>query len=193
MSHLPEKILFGTSRCFPIEMLLRPGIDCTMEGERNLLHFVLPPWQRPEVWEAPRKRAFIEGIFLGLGTGTYVHHEAEMNPNGQMKPMSGWLIDGQQRISAIRDFVNDEIAIFNGIRFSDMTPVEQRVRFLHVVFPSHEIPYQQDEQLLKELYRRLNFGGIAHTEQDAQRLDSARTVCLGVGAASTRHPHERQR
>jgi hypothetical protein len=189
MSLLPEKLHLGESRAYPIEMMLRQPITRTMDAERSLLHFVLPPWQRPEVWDQARKRTFIEGIFLGLGTGIYVHHEVELDHNGQMKPMSGWLIDGQQRISAIRDFVHNKLEIFDGLQFSDISPAEQRRRFLHVVFPSHEIPYQQDERMHKELYHRLNFGGVAHTTEDLQRLETA----LPVSTEGSVHPVQRQR
>lgn len=171
MSRLPESILNGRTRLADIESLLRPDSDSgdLAPGERRVLCWVLPPWQRPEVWEEGRKRAFIEGIFLGLGTGTYVVHQPDWDESGR-KPMSGWLIDGQQRISAIRDFVQGDLTIFDGLRYADLDEVERRRRFLHLVFPYVELPYQEDEKFLRELYLRLNFGGVPHTQADLDRV-----------------------
>ena len=166
---LPERILRGVVREQSLEHLLGTPIEMTHPAERQLLAWVLPPWQRPEVWDVARKRAFVEGIFLGLGTGNYVVHAPDWDANGT-KPMSGWLIDGQQRLSAIRDFVRDDLEIFDGVRYSDIDQISRRRRFLGQTFPYIELSYAPDEQRLKTLYERLNFGGMGHTAADLQRL-----------------------
>jgi len=170
MNKLPEKILSGTTRDMSVSHLLQPAPEVLL-SERSLLRWVLPPWQRPEVWDLARKRAFIEGIFLGLGAGYYVVHEEDWDRDGQRKPMSGWLLDGQQRISAIRDFVQGEVVIFDGLRWGDLSELDRLRRFLRAPFPYVEIAYQDDERRLKEIYVRMNFGGMAHTEADLARLE----------------------
>lgn len=169
MSRLPQKILQGNTRLMPIEVLLRTSPIPISGDERQLLCWVLPAWQRAEVWSVERKKAFIEGIFLGLGTGTYVVHQPEWNNDGAL-PMSGWLVDGQQRLSAIRDFVKGGLTIFDGLRYVDLPEPERKIRFLSIVFPCIELAYQPDEQRLRELYHRLNFGGMPHTEGDLQHM-----------------------
>lgn len=179
---VPEPLLRGMTRDTSIEHLLGTPIETTHPAERQLLAWVLPPWQRPEVWDAARKRAFIEGIFLGLGTGSYVVHAPDWDANGT-KPMSGWLIDGQQRISAIRDFVQDDLVIFDGVRYSDIDTITRRRRFLSQTFSYIELSYAPDEQRLKTLYERLNFGGMGHTAADLQRLSD--TPALPITSAPT--------
>lgn len=78
------------------------------------MNLVLPPWQRPPSWNLDQQVQFIEGIFLGLGTGYYVINGRDYDDQGHDKPMSGWLIDGQQRITAIARFFHGEISIFGG-------------------------------------------------------------------------------
>lgn len=168
-SRIPQPLLSGRTREFPIEVLLSGLPPVLHEGERALLNLVLPPWQRPEVWDGARKRRFVEGIFLGLGTGFYVVTEMDWDASGR-KAMSGWLLDGQQRLSALRDFCQGRIEIFDGVRFGDLDLPTLRRRFLHVVFPCIELPYTDDERSLKELYARLNFSGVPHTEEDRDRL-----------------------
>ena len=181
-SALPERLLRGMQRDTTVEHLLGRPIETTHPAERQLLAWVLPPWQRPEVWDVSRKRAFIEGIFLGLGTGYYVVHAPDWDESG-VKPMSGWLIDGQQRISAIRDFVQGDLDIFDGVRYADIDEITRRRRFLGLNFPYIELNYAPDEQRLKTLYERLNFGGMGHTAADLQRLTD--TPALSITSAPT--------
>jgi hypothetical protein len=168
---LPEPILDATERAYAISSLWQgtPANPNTPE-ERRLLNLVLPPWQRPVVWTEAQQVRFIEGIFLGLGTGYYVVNGRDYEYAGADKPMSGWLIDGQQRITAIARFIADEIAIFGGVHYSDLSIGEKRRRFDNLTFPCFELGYEDDESKLKVLYHRLNFSGIAHTQEDLQRL-----------------------
>lgn len=172
MKTLPDPILRGTRREFDIEHLFRmPAVQPTQPHERTMLCWVLPAWQRPEVWDEQRKRKFVEGIFLGLGTGYYVVHQPDWDDNGA-RPMSGWLIDGQQRLSALRDFVHHGLPVFDDVTWGDLN-VAQRRRFMSTGFACFELAYQHDEQRLREIYDRLNFGGVAHTQADRNRCLAA--------------------
>ena len=168
---LPDVLLQGRRRECNIEYLTSSSThaDPTSDAERQLLCWVVPPWQRPEVWSDQQKARFIEGIFLGLGTGYYVVNEPDWDEGGS-KPMSGWLINGQQRLTAIRDFTAGRVEIFGGLRYDDLSRVDRMKRFAHVVFPCIEIDYQADESRLRELYDRLNFGGTAHTPADREHF-----------------------
>lgn len=171
---LPEPLLAGRRRDFPISALIEgTPIDPTAPEERRLLNLVVPPWQRKEVWTADQKTRFVEGIFLGLGTGYYVTNGADWGADGKCLPMSGWLLDGQQRLSSIRDFLRDALPIFDGIVFSDLDRPTAIKRFLRHPFPRFELDYTDDEQMLRNLYERLNFGGTAHTAEDRARFDQA--------------------
>ncbi len=165
---IPKPLLIGTLHDYGIGALVdMPSPETIHPAERRLMNLSLPPWQRPETWSEAQKRRFVEGIFLGLGTGTYVVHQHDWDEAGQPKPMSGWLLDGQQRISALRDFLSGEMVIFGDVRFPDM-PLPDQLRFKRRPFPCHELDYTDNEVLLKELYDRLNFGGTPHTQ--AQRV-----------------------
>lgn len=171
---IPKPLLNGTQRDYSIGHLVEmssPGP--AVPAERRLMNLNLPPWQRPEVWTAAQKRRFIEGIWLGLGCGFYVINGSDWESNGQPKPMSAWLLDGQQRISALRDFLAGDLVIFGDVRFTDLSEADQR-RFLRRPFPCFELEYTDDEDALKELYDRLNFSGTAHTAE--QRVLPSRSI-----------------
>ena len=172
MKTIPDPILRGSRREFDIEYLFRtPAVQATQPHERLLLCWVLPAWQRPEVWDEARKRRFIEGIFLGLGTGYYVVHQPDWDESGA-RPMAGWLIDGQQRLGALRDFVCHGLPIFDDVRWDDLSAAQRR-RFMSTNFPCIELAYQDDEHRLREIYDRLNFGGVAHSQADRERARKA--------------------
>lgn len=174
---IPDPILSGTTREYQIDTLLGQAeeshaSDHISTGGRMLMGFNLPSWQREEKWTDQQKRRFIEGIFLGLGCGYYVVHQMDWDLDANPLPMAGWLLDGQQRIAAIRDFVYGQLSIFDGVRYGDLDRPTQLRRFRRQAFPCIEIPYQVDEEHLKEVYRRLNFGGTPHTAADLARVNA---------------------
>ncbi|EPS7995359.1 TPA: DUF262 domain-containing protein [Pseudomonas aeruginosa] len=170
---LPAPTLAGNQRSYSISALWEgTPARINVDQERQLLNLVLPPWQRPPSWNLDQQVQFIEGIFLGLGTGYYVINGRDYDDQGHDKPMSGWLIDGQQRITAIARFFHGEISIFGGIFFQDLSLADKRRRFNNLIFPCIEMDYTDDEKVLKELYRRLNFSGTPHTEADLELLNA---------------------
>lgn len=174
---LPEQLLSGNACPRTISSLWEESsIDKTVDTERQLLSLVLPPWQRPPTWDEDRKRAFIEGVFLGFPPGAIVTVAPDWSngPGGiaLVRPRSGWLIDGQQRVTAIRDFLQGHLAIFDGVRYQDLSRPQQIRRFDQIILTRIELPNNTEEDLLKQLYRRMNYGGVQHTHDDLCRLES---------------------
>ncbi|TXT25423.1 MAG: hypothetical protein FD131_4624 [Rhodocyclaceae bacterium] len=162
---LPKPLLTGTLHDYGIGHLVdMPAPELAEPTDRRLMNLTLPPWQRGEEWSEEQKRRFIEGIFLGLGTGYYVVHSSDWDGAGKPKTMSGWLLDGQQRISALRDFLAGKLVVFGDVRFTEMAAPDQ-LRFKRRPFPCHELEYTDNEDTLKELYDRLNFGGTPHSAE----------------------------
>lgn len=162
---IPQPLLKGTQHDYQIGHLVdMPPPGPAVPAERRLLNLNLPPWQRPEVWTHSQKRRFVEGIFLGLGCGQYVVNGSDWESDGEPKPMSAWLLDGQQRISALRDFLAGDLVVFDDVSFPAM-PAADQLRFKRRPFPCFELDYTDDENALKELYDRLNFSGTPHTAE----------------------------
>src|SRR3546814_14998333 len=95
--------------------------------------------------------------------------------DGRFDPTDRWLIDGQQRCNALWSYVNDEFPIFVGTehehRWSDLNIVEQRF-FRHIQIGYTKLQ-SNDENHLRMVYDRLNFGGVAHTDdQRATKVPS---------------------
>lgn len=183
--HLPYPTIDGTISSMPIELLTNPSVWIIKDDDPNanelwdmsqprLCGFFLPPFQRPLVWDEARMIAFVESAYLGIHLGTIVYND------GLDLPMKGsrfhftdrWLIDGQQRCNALWNYVNDAFPIFVGTphehHWSDLNQTEQRT------FKGIRIGYTElkidDEQHLRLVYDRLNFGGVPHTEDQRALL-----------------------
>lgn len=131
------------------------------EGERRLGNFVLPPFQRPEVWTLEQKIRFIESIWNGLPLGTYIVNRV-LTP--WACPYDNWLLDGQQRITAILDYVGDVFPIM-GYRWSELTKQDQ-VQFGMTPMACLETQITDLAQL-EDIYDRLAYGGTPHEPKEA--------------------------
>lgn len=126
-----------------------------LEGERELGWFVLPHFQRPPVWTVAQKASFVESCWLGLPVGAFIFNQV-----GFHSPYENWLLDGQQRVTAVLEYVADEFEVF-GHKFSELTDVDLRVWSMSVSFPCMRTNIRNEDQL-REVYDRLAYGGTPH-------------------------------
>lgn len=127
------------------------------EGERLLGEFVLPDFQRPPVWKLPQKVRLIESLWNGLPIGAYVVNRVLGSP------YDNYLLDGQQRISAILEYVADGFPVM-GYLYSELTRLDRR-QFEMIPVSCLETAITDLEQL-KEVYDRLAYGGTAHEPKE---------------------------
>lgn len=154
---LPERVYLGQQCNFCLQHVdIDGGSDFGGEGER-LLRFVLPPFQRPPVWSEKQKVKFMESLILGLPVGSYTYHSAFG------KPTDGWLIDGQQRMIAIRDYLDERFPVF-GHYWTELTNADRR-RVMNMQFPAYVLKGLDEEELLQR-YIALNYNGTPHTAKD---------------------------
>lgn len=129
------------------------------EDVRYVMGYKLPSWQRLFVWTETQKIKLIESIWLGLNIGTYTFNRSYKNDS-----YDDLLIDGQQRMKPIEDYINNDFKVF-GYYWSELTDVDHRV-FSMMHFHCY-ITETEEENYLKNYYNLMNFGGTAHDE--AQR------------------------
>lgn len=134
------------------------------KASRYACGYPVPAFQRELCWTQEQKVKFIESLWLGFNPGTYTVHRADWQKGGLPEMFSGWLIDGQQRLSTIQSYWEDGFKVF-GLYWSELSKIEMR-RFHSIKFEHTEVAVW-DEKLIRELYNRMAFGGTAHTE--AQR------------------------
>lgn len=137
-------------------------------ADRFVCGMPLAPWQRPVVWDDHMQSRFIDALWACVDTGSYmVNAWVEFTGRGlEMCYLSDIVIDGQQRLTSIERYFNDEIpaTAIDGkkLLFSEITEVDCRF-FKNRIFPRASI-VTNDEQVLREAYDMRAFGGVRHTE-----------------------------
>lgn len=120
---------------------------------------IRPDFQRGEVWSSSKKRMLIDSILRGWQVPPFHLITVE---GGRSE-----VLDGQQRLTAIRDFIenkisidgfiepyDDEIASLNGLRYKNLSETWKRSfdRYLLIIYQITD--YNQGEP--GELFHRLN-------------------------------------
>jgi len=124
-------------------------------GERALGNLIIPPFQRNFVWSQEQQIKLIESIFLGLPIGGIVVNQA----SDFYSNVSDLLLDGQQRLTSIHAFINDEFPVMDNY-FSDLSTPDKRFFMLTTI--TKNISHFDSLDLCEELYDRLAYGGSIH-------------------------------
>ena len=122
-----------------------------------------PDFQRAHVWTEQQQIAYVEYILRGGTTGKDIY----FNHTGWHTDFRGSyvIVDGKQRLRAVRRFIGNEIPIF-GTYFQDF---EDHIRVHHGRFHWHIASLQTREEVLK-WYLDFNSAGTAHTPEEIERV-----------------------
>ncbi|MCX8795868.1 DUF262 domain-containing protein [Vibrio parahaemolyticus] len=132
-------------------------------AKKMLGKFPLPQWQRDSVWTDKQKVSLIESAYYGFDLGAIVINTYDHDKKGNLIPFSDCLIDGQQRIGAMLDYINSKFKV-NGYYFNELSRQEQG-SFMMRDIGLHKISCFEEEKL-KMLYNHLNFSGTNHKESE---------------------------
>jgi uncharacterized protein with ParB-like and HNH nuclease domain len=144
---IPPKLKLGQHYNFTVEYLINRDF-----------YFKIPNFQRPLVWTQQQKIKLIESLWIGVPIGTYTVSESD-NP-----ALDRLLIDGQQRINAIKEYVNNEFKVY-GLFYSEVTTEHTDRKFYNCQFPCY-VTQSDDIDYLKNYYNIMNFGGTPHKESE---------------------------
>lgn len=134
-------------------------------GQKWLMGHVVPEFQRPVVWSEKQMIRFVESAAMGFNIGTWTYNEitsGETDLPGRQHSTNLWIIDGQQRLTALDRFFDDQFPVFG--KFWSQVGRAEKADFLRGRhFPAYKTSIT-DEKELRRLYDRMNFGGTAHTD-----------------------------
>jgi hypothetical protein len=132
---------------------LRPARPL-VEGERVLGKFIIPPFQRKLVWNQKQKEELIESIYMGLPIGSIVFNQTTLD-----NPCDHWLLDGQQRVTTILNWMNGKLKV-RGYLYPELPKIEQdHFKRMTVSLIETNIPEQSQCKLI---YNKLIYGGTPH-------------------------------
>ena len=129
-----------------------------------------PDFQRAHVWTPEQKSRYVEFLFREGQSGRDLY----FNCVGWMASYKGpfVIVDGKQRLQAIRDFLADKVRIFGSLR----SEYEGKVPpFLTVKFHINNLRTRKE---VLQWYHDLNAGGTVHTNDE---LDKVRRLLEAEG------------
>ncbi len=129
----------------------RPIIDLARDVKSGRL-ILSPYFQRELVWRDVHKREFIDTILRGFPFPLIFVSRGKIDV--ERMQATSLLVDGQQRLSTIMEFLNDEIDIA-GKKFSEWD-IDIRESFLKYEVPVIDLDFPEDDPRIKEVFRRLN-------------------------------------
>lgn len=142
---------------------------------------LIPEYQRGHVWTQEQQTAYVEHVMLGgetarevtvvrIGKRDAVYSKSTTTSSGLAIPGYS-MLDGLQRVSAVRALMRDEFPVLKcirpqGFRWSEFARDANR---LHMRFHWREIAVSTAADVL-DLYLRLNSSGTQHTKQELDRV-----------------------
>lgn len=143
-----------------------------------------PDYQRDHVWTKEQQISFIEGVIRGIIPQSLLSIRIN-NPLFEQKVLNEWskgaewkticelpfevqVIDGKQRLNAIRQFLSGNIKIFNeqicadDLKSSPYSPFSKRIQL-------NIMNFTKKDDLLK-FYLALNSGGTVHSQADLDKV-----------------------
>jgi len=157
---MPDAIQLGQHMLSTVGHLEHASNGKVPDGARSVFGLWLPTWQRPFVWTKEQSIKFVESIWLAIPVGTYTY---VCDIGG---PFDGCLIDGQQRLTSLQMYFNNEFPVF-GYFYNEITEVDERMLSMSRSFPCFRVSGKEarNESYLRNYYDLMNFGGTAHTKE----------------------------
>jgi hypothetical protein len=139
-----------------------------LERQRNDIGLDLDPdFQRVHVWDGLRQRRFVEYCLRGGATG----RDLLFNSKGWQRQREEGplvLVDGKQRLEAVRLFMADKLEVF-GWRLSAFDNPRQLLRLSAARFRVHVNDLATGAEVL-QWYIDVNAGGVAHTDDEIGKV-----------------------
>lgn len=137
----------------------------TIQGEGELR--LDPDYQRAHVWTREQQEAYVEFQLMGGEVSRTLVFNAPYWTNFREPAENTYveLLDGKQRLEAVRAFLRGEVAAF-GRRFDEF---EGRFPTMEYRFRVHVCCLETREEVL-QLYLKINAGGTPHSQQELDRV-----------------------
>lgn len=140
---------------------------------------VNPPYQRGLVWGLTRKRNLVKSLLMGIPVPSIVINDrgVRFEEWDAEKDPTYVVVDGKQRITALRDFVDGKFTVpghwfdvdAEEVLFTELDKPHQR-HFLHRPIAVSEARLSTlDEE--REMFDLINFGGVAQGDTDDDLLE----------------------
>lgn len=123
-----------------------------------------PDFQREHVWIQDQQERYVEFMLMG-GSGA---EKIQFNCNGWQGNWKGpmVLVDGKQRLNAIRLFLDNKLKVF-GHTLLEFEDWKRAIRDIDLIFHINNL---KTKAQVIQWYLDLNFGGTPHTKEERARV-----------------------
>jgi hypothetical protein len=148
------------------------GIERTIEGYIKDYNLNLDPeFQRAHVWNEGRQVKYVEYCLRGGHSSKDLYFNCI---GWNADPGEYVIVDGKQRLEAVRKFMRNELEIFHNKELKNKKPLKfedfgDRPRMIKSTFIWHINDLGTYKEVL-QWYLDLNEGGVAHTTEELNRV-----------------------
>lgn len=135
-------------------------------------------YQRQFVWEVSDKQLLIESIYQNIDCGKILVRNRgweelrAMQKNGETELSWRDIVDGKQRLNAVKCFMQDEFTDLQGNYYSDLSFFAQHKLENHQLFSYAEMPENtKDADVIKQ-FLKLNHAGVPQSLQHIEFVKS---------------------
>jgi len=135
-------------------------------------------YQRPFVWSVEDKQLLIESIYQNIDCGKILVRKRgweelrEMQSDGETELSFNDIVDGKQRLNAVKCFIEDEFRDLQGNYYSDLSFMSQNKFTNHQLFSYAEMPEKtKDKDVIKQ-FLKLNFAGVPQSKEHIEFVKS---------------------
>lgn len=124
-----------------------------------------PDFQRGHVWTKKQQKDYVEFCLRG-GKGS---NELKFNCPGWMDDFRGplELVDGKQRLQAVRSFLSNDLLVFDSICFDQFEDRMRMPHYLEFIIMVNDLKTRRE---VLQWYLELNSGGTPHAQSELDRV-----------------------
>lgn len=137
-------------------------------SDKNDDKYIVPDYQRDLIWTIENKQNLIYAIMNGSPIGEFIFSKKTIDTKSEY--YHEWtVIDGQQRINALREFVTGQFKDKDGRFYCDYS-YREMVYFFED-FDNFSASYIQNLTEIEQvkIYLSKNIGGVVHTSEEIER------------------------
>lgn len=167
-NEIPQKTSVGSYQVRADWNYLESWIENQTDGKLNKGLCTLdlnPDFQRGHVWTKKQQTEYVEYKMSGGSASNILY----FNCNGWQCNYEGpfVIVDGLQRLTAVRKFLNDEIKAFNKYH----KDFSGRIRCLHQTYFEININNLKTRKEVLTWYLEMNQGGTPHSKNELNRVN----------------------
>lgn len=142
-------------------------------------------YQRPLIWTLPQKKALISSIYNKVDCGKIIVRDRtyeqlrQMHLNGETELAYHDIVDGKQRLNAVKEFMLGQFKDVHGNHYGDLSINAQRQFKGHQLFSYGKMIESATDDDVLEQFLKLNFSGIPQSPKHmkfVERLYRERTA-----------------